>query len=262
MIDMGRLLEILVSVLIILVLVTYVFPDSFKIQDFVIVPENGFPQLLATTTTIKEATSSDGTSRTVLLNVPAVDDSGKGVALTLSVQSRPGEGRVLTDINNLFFWVDTQNSIRVAQRVAQNITKIDISKIDLVYDVKTNASAIEGPSAGAALTIATIAALENKNVNPDVMITGTINPDGTIGRVGGIDSKAQAAKEVGAKIFLIPAGQSVQTTYQPSENCETIGPLYYCNTEYKSTTVNITSVSGLEIKEVSDIQEALKYFLK
>ncbi len=41
-------------------------------------------------------------------------------------------------------------------------------------------------------------------VNPKVMMTGMINPDGTIGPVGGILEKASAAASVGAKLFLIP----------------------------------------------------------
>lgn len=264
MFDMERLLEVLVSVLIIIVLAVAIFPTSFKIQDLIL-PKEKLPQFLSvTTTTIIEETPStpEISSREVLMYVPAVDDNGNGTALEISVQARPGEGRVLTDINNLFFWVDTQNSIRVAERVAQNITKADISKIDLIYNVKTNASVIEGPSAGAALTIATIAALENKDVNHDVMITGTINPDGTIGPVGGVDAKAQAAKDIGVKTFLVPAGQSIQRTYKPTQVCETNGFIQYCSTEYTAKVVNITKVSGIEVKEVTNIQEALKYFLK
>ena len=263
MFDMEKLLEVLVSVLIIIVLAVAAFPNSFKIQDLIL-PKEKLPQFFSSTTTaiVKETPPTENISREVLMFVPAVDDNGNGTALELSVQARPGEGRVLTDINNLFFWVDTQNSIRVAERVALNITNADISKIDLIYNVKTNASAIEGPSAGAALTIATIAALENKDVNHDVMITGTINPDGTIGPVGGVDAKAQAAKEIGVKTFLVPAGQSVQKTYKPTQVCETNGFIQYCSTDYTAKIVNITSVSGIEVKEVTNVQEALKYFLK
>jgi len=263
MIDMERLLEVLVSILLILALAIAVFPNLLKIQDLSI-PKSLLPQFLTATTTtiIKETPSYDGTSHEVVMYVPAIDDEGRGAALTLSVQAQPGEGRILTDINNLFFWIDTQNSIRIAERVAQNITNVDISKIDLIYNVKTNASAIEGPSAGAALTIATIAALENKDVKSDVMITGTISPDGTIGPVGAVSEKAKAAKDIGMKIFLVPRGQSVQKIYQPSQKCETLGPLQYCSTEYTTKVVNITSITGLDIKEVSNIQEALKYFLK
>jgi uncharacterized protein len=209
-----------------------------------------------TTTTIKSISP-----RTVELKVPAVDNEGNGVVTTLKVEVREGEGRVLTDVNNLLFWVDTQYSIQTAQRVAQEDAKVNISSVDLIYAIETNASLIEGPSAGASLTVATIAALENKNLNPNVMLTGTINPDGTIGPVGGIAEKAKAAKDVGATLFLVPEGQGVQTRYKPVEQCEKIGSLTYCTTEYKKEKVNITASVGIEVVEVSNVEEALKYFL-
>jgi uncharacterized protein len=193
--------------------------------------------------------------------IPAVDEEGNGVATTLKVEAKPGNGKVLVDINNLLFWIDTQYSIRTAQRVAQNITKIDVSNIDLIYTIEINATAIEGPSAGAALTIATIAALENKTLNTSVMITGTINPDGTIGPVGGIIPKAKAAKDVGATLFLVPEGQGTQVNYIPIRQCERIGPITYCTVEYKREKVDVIKEAGISVKEVSDINEALKYFL-
>ncbi|MCS7106040.1 MAG: ATP-dependent protease, partial [Candidatus Aenigmarchaeota archaeon] len=179
----------------------------------------------------------------------------------LIVEAKPGTGRVLVDINQLLFWVDTQNSIRVAQKVAQNYTKTDLSSIDLVYAIETNASIIGGPSAGAAITIATIALIENKTLNQSVMMTGTINSDGTIGPVGEIVAKAKAAKDVGAKLFLVPKGQSVQVYYKPIEHCERFGPITYCSTEYKPEKIDVSKEVGIAVKEVSNIREALKYFL-
>jgi len=218
-----------------------------------------------TTTTITEtptAASPNFNYQTITLNLPAVDNEGNGVVALLKVDARPGAGRVLTDINKIFFWVDTQNSIRIAERVAENISKVNISQVDLVYDIQTNASLIEGPSAGAAITIATIAALENKKIDPEVMITGTINSDGTIGPVGGILEKAKAAKDVGAKIFLVPSGQGVQKSYKPVEKCEQIGPIQYCSTEYISEKIDISQGAGIQVKEVATVEDALKYFLK
>jgi uncharacterized protein len=200
-------------------------------------------------------------SSIVSLYVPAVDSEGNGVPTKLTVQVIPGNGKILTNINNLLFWVDTQQSIQVAQAVAKNITKADISKVDIIYSIETNATIIEGPSAGAALTIATIAALENKPINTSVMITGTINPDGTIGPVGGILAKAKAAKDVGATLFLVPEGQGVQTTYVPKQQCEKIGPITFCTTEYIKQTVDTKKSIGIQVIEVSNIHEALKYFL-
>jgi uncharacterized protein len=198
----------------------------------------------------------------ISMNIPAVDEEGNGVVTKLMVEAKPGNGRVLVDINQLLFWVDTQNSIRVAQKVAQNYTKTDLSSIDLIYAVETNASIIGGPSAGAAMTVATIALLENKSLNQSVMMTGTINSDGSIGPVGEIVSKAKAAKDVGATLFLVPEGQAVQTYYKPVEHCEKFGPVTYCSTEYKPEKIDVSKEVGITVKEVSNIQEALQYFLE
>lgn len=200
-------------------------------------------------------------SSSVMINLPAVDSEGNGVVAKLKVESMPGEGRILTNINQLFFWVDTQFSIRTAEAVAENITGVDLSKIDLIYNIETNASVIEGGSAGAALTIATIAVLQNKALPADVMITGTINPDGTVGPIGGVFAKAKASKDSGARLFLVPAGQGSQVNYVPQNSCEEIGPITFCKTQYEAQKSDISKDIGIEVKEVLNINDALKYFI-
>ena len=184
------------------------------------------------------------TLNSVTINVPAVDDQGNGVTAKLKVQAIPGEGRILTNINEILFWVDTQYSIRVAETVAQNVTNANLSKFDLIYTIETNASVIEGGSAGAALTIATIAVLQNKTLPSDVMITGTINPDGTIGPIGGVIAKATASKSVGAKLLLVPKGQGDQVNYRLEKSCEQRGPIIFCHTEYKPESIESLSYAG------------------
>ncbi len=199
--------------------------------------------------------------RFVKIYVPAVDSEGKGIATVLKVGIKPGNGKVLVDINQILFWLDTQQSIQTAKKVAQDITKVDLSKFDLIYSIEgINASVVEGPSAGAALTIATIAAIEGKELNEKIGITGTINPDGSIGPVGGIIPKAQAIKEVGGETFLVPKGQGTQVSYIPEEKCEQIGYFTFCTTTYKKKIENVGKSVGINVVEVDDIREAMKYF--
>jgi uncharacterized protein len=192
--------------------------------------------------------------------MPAIDDEGKGVATVLDVQLLEGSGRALANIDKLLFWTDTQSSIRTARNVAQEVTGKDMSKYDLVYTIRANASVIEGPSAGAALTIATIAALECVDVNESIMITGTINHDGTIGPVGEITNKAKAAKYIGAQLFLVPLSQSTEVTYKSEEYCENIGWSELCTTEQVPKKVDVAQEAGIRVIEVKNISEALKYF--
>jgi hypothetical protein len=81
---------------------------------------------------------------------------------------------------------------------------VDLSQYRISFDV---AGQIDGPSAGGLLTTALLAALLGDTVRPDATMTGIINPDGTIGPVGGIPHKIDGAAERGKKLVLVPYGQ-------------------------------------------------------
>jgi uncharacterized protein len=196
----------------------------------------------------------------VQINLVAVDQNGNGVSTPLIVEAKPGNGKALTNVDKLLFWVDTQYSIQIAKTVAENITKINASNYDLIYSIETNASVIGGPSAGGALTIATIAALKNEKIRDDVVMTGTINEDGTIGQIGGVLEKAKAAKDIGAKLFLVPKGQGEQTYLKPEETCTRKVGFIFCETTYNQVTVNIGKDAGIDVVEVENVTEAYNYF--
>ena len=199
----------------------------------------------------------------VSMKLPAVDSEGNGVVTLLSVEATKGTGRTLVDIENVLFWADTQHSIRRARLVAGNITAKNLNDYDFVYSVSAkNASVIGGPSAGAALAVATISAIEGKKVKDDVMITGTINHDGTLGPVSGILEKAKAAKSGGASIFIVPLLQSGDVVYETEEYCENFGSAEVCTTETRPKKVNVAEEAGLEVIEVSSIQDALEHFFE
>jgi len=195
------------------------------------------------------------------VRIPAVDNEENGVITILTVQVVPGSGRILTNIDKLLFWVDTQNSIRKATAVAENITGVNLTNYDIIYTIQANASVIGGPSAGAAITIATIAALENKTINESVMITGSMNHDGTIGPVGGVFEKAIVSREVGALTFLVPLTQSTQVSYKTREYCEKIGWMDFCTTETYPVKVDIEADAGIKVEEVMTIQDAMKFMI-
>lgn len=197
----------------------------------------------------------------IMISVPAIDEDGNGVSTGLIVKIEEGSGRTLVDIDTLLFWVDTQNSIRMAKIVAANITGLDLENYDITYRINADATLIGGESAGAALTVATVAALQNKEIRDDVMITGTINHDGTIGPIGGILEKAKAAKDFGKTTFLVPLLQGNEIVYEERRHCEKFGALEWCNTERVPTKKDVSLESGISIIEVGNIEEALDYFL-
>jgi len=240
---LGRIDVALFLVLIVLFSVLTVLPKEVRVQKSVeIVPAEGY---------------------TTHMKLPAVDDSGKGIVTTLEVNVRPGSGRVLTDIDKLLFWIDTQQSIQTAKSYAANYTGIDTSNLDITYTLDAKvATLVGGPSAGAGLTIATIAALENRTLKDSVMITGTINGDGSIGVVGGTVEKAGAAKNAGAELFLVPVGESTESYVKPNEKCTKEPGFVYCQTTYDKVTINVAKDISIDVREVSNIREALGYFLK
>ena len=195
------------------------------------------------------------------INIPALNQNEEGVSTRLLVKAIPGTGKTLLDIDSLLYWVDTQNSIRLAKLVAQNYTGSNLDYYDFTFSVDANASLIGGESAGAALAIATIAAIKDLKLKEDVMITGTINHDGSIGPIGGILQKAKAAKEAGITTLLVPLLQSKEITYQTNEHCETFGLMEWCTIEQIPIQIDITSEVGIEVIEIGSVEEALKYFV-
>ncbi len=205
---------------------------------------------------VKEV-ARDNSSAEIFL--PAIDNDGNGVVLKLSVFAKPGNNEILTNIDKLLFWTDTQQSIQIARDIAKNFT--NTCCFDIVYKIDdTNATVVGGPSAGAAFAIATISAFSGKELNKSVAITGTINPDGSIGQVGGVKEKAEAAKKHGIKLFLVPEGQSVEKRLKPVEKCIERESFSYCEIRYKEVETNISEAVGIDIREVKNINEAAKYF--
>jgi len=102
--------------------------------------------------------------------------------------------------------------------------------------------------------------MENKSLRSDVMMTGSINSDGTIGKVGGVLAKAEAAKDIGAKVFIVPSGEGTEQKVEPEQTCERIGNIIFCETIYKEESINIGNKIGIAVVEVETIEEAVKYF--
>ena len=204
--------------------------------------------------------SGEIVDNTVMIGLPAVTRDGEGVVGTLETTVKQGSGLVLVNIDNVLAQFDTQLSGRTAAAVATKFTGVDTSRYDIIYDINANATVIEGPSAGAAMAVSVIAALENRTLPTDVMVTGTINDDGTIGRVGAIREKALAAKAAGATTFLVPEGQGFASQVTTQRTCYQRQGFRYCEIVYKESAANVSSSLGINIIEVATIAEAYDHF--
>lgn len=63
---------------------------------------------------------------------------------------------------------------------------------------------IDGPSAGGILTVGIIAAFRGQSLAPGHTMTGTITADGSIGAVGGVATKIEAAAREGYTTIVVP----------------------------------------------------------
>jgi uncharacterized protein len=128
-----------------------------------------------------------------------------------------------------------------AVTVATLITGAPLRNREVDFDVTGK---IDGPSAGALMTVATLSLMRGDELQPDITMTGTISPDGTVGPVGGIPYKVDGAVEAGKKRMLIPPGQR----NSPDDSGERVD------------VVEIGRRKGVEVAEVRDIYEVYKAF--
>jgi PDZ domain-containing protein len=78
------------------------------------------------------------------------------------------------------------------------------------FPVKIDTGDIGGPSAGLAMTLGIIDELVKGGLTGGVKVaaTGTIDPEGRVGPVGGVAEKAVAISRAGAKFFLVPVEEA------------------------------------------------------
>jgi len=159
-----------------------------------------------------------------------------------------------------------QGSARLAVKVASTLVRndedsdINPDNYDYYFVVRTDSPIIGGPSAGGVMTVAAVSLLKNWELDNQTVMTGMINPDGSIGPIGGITYKIDAAYSVGATRFLIPKGQDKYTQMKTTTE-ENNG---WIRTVTKPVTIDVSDYAmenyGIEVNEVADINDALEYY--
>lgn len=187
------------------------------------------------------STDSDGfaASEVTLQPLYVRGDSGGVGSETISVaKSKDGETSIdfsedevsgFGDMTRAASW----NSVTVT-------TLLTGAPLDTTYRFEFE-GAIDGPSAGALTTVGLLSLYYGDEVSSTKTMTGTINPTGTVGVVGGIPEKVQGVIDGGEiTTVFIPAGQ------RNSEN-------------EQGETVDVIALgqeNGVEVIEVGTIYEA------
>ena len=184
-----------------------------------------------------------------------------GALIDISVEIQPGEGRVLVQTTPLM-GVVFQDAANTAVFVAENKTGKSLSNSDIIFSInaKDQIPGVDGPSAGALMTLITMSAIDNNTkLNDSITLTGTIDNEGNIGAIGGVLEKAKAAKSGGKALFLIPRENSELVIYNQVER--SFGG--FTLVENVPETVNakeyIEKNAGIRIEYVDTIEDVLNY---
>ena len=187
----------------------------------------------------------------------------RGVVMRADIELVEGQGRILVNTVPII-GIDIQTSVRTVAMVAENLRGASLSDTDIILTITASqdVDVVDGPSAGAAITVALLAALANQGLNQDVYMTGTIINDMSIGEVGGIPYKALAAAENGSKCFIVPKGQSTIVVYEPRIVENLRGQRFIT---YEKKTMQLQDYLeeqgySIVIKEVETIEEAYAIF--
>lgn len=179
------------------------------------------------------------------LEVLAVTSDGQGLGADMFLTTEPGKGNIWVAAEPLV-GTTTQSAARTARDVAKKFAP-NVDKYDYKFLIDSQASLVEGPSAGAAMTLLIISSLQDKKLPENVSITGTIDSFGNVGPVGGVFEKAKEATNLGIDLFMIPRGEAVQTVRIDGQ-VQSINLL-----EYGPNNL------GMTIVEVSNIDDVMKF---
>ena len=127
-----------------------------------------------------------------------------------------------------------------AAAVATLLSGTDPSAVSISFTITGQ---IDGPSGGAMLTVASLAALRGLKLADKTTMTGTISPDGGVGRVGEIPAKLRGAAEAGYRTVLLP-----MTNLTASGEAST------------SDMVEFGRTLGLDVRGVEDVATAFTAF--
>ena len=100
----------------------------------------------------------------------------------------------------------------------------------------------DGPSAGAAITLAIVSLLTKIKIKNIVALTGEIDLNGSIHEIGGLESKIEGGKLAGAKTILYPTSNQKDVDLILQKG-------------------NIID-SSIEVKSISNIWEVLEHCLE
>jgi ATP-dependent Lon protease len=97
----------------------------------------------------------------------------------------------------------TKDSVFTAAAVVRKATGEDLANWDLHINI-VGGGKIDGPSAGVAIYLAMISAIQGRPIRQDVAITGEVSIRGSVKAIGGVYEKIYGAKQAGMARVVLP----------------------------------------------------------
>lgn len=134
-----------------------------------------------------------------------------GTTLTVEATAMPGKGEI--KLTGQLGDVMKESALAAlsfirAHADTYGIDNDKFTKTDLHIHVPEGATPKDGPSAGITIATAILSVLTGKKVRGDVAMTGEITLRGRVLPIGGLKEKALAARRLGIKTVVIPAGNA------------------------------------------------------
>ncbi len=184
--------------------------------------------------------SAQSYAYTTHINAPAVlIGIDRGALTGITLNATPGNGTVTVNGGSPDVANNTLQSIQTAIGYATADLGLKKGSYDFNITIGSNGVNVSGPSAGLAFTLLTLSALEHKDLSPNFTVTGTISANGSVGPIGGIFDKVQAARSGNARFIIAPYVSNTSSEYM----------LYYLSQQ----------AYGIPVVEVQNVSQAIPY---
>lgn len=173
------------------------------------------------------------------IHAPAVIlQTNNGTLTIISLNVTTGNGTV-TVTGPLSVAQSTLNSSKAAAMVASSTLGKNYKDYNFSYHIFDSGANVSGPSAGTAMTLLALSSLSHKPLLNNFTVTGVINYNGTIGLIGGVYDKIEAAKAHNMKFMMVP--------FAGNGSLET--GIYYLASKY----------FGIPVIPITNVSEAFSY---
>ncbi|MBU0635465.1 hypothetical protein KKE06_00375 [Candidatus Micrarchaeota archaeon] len=188
------------------------------------------------------------TGEVYVFSANTTEGYSRKMSLSIVPKASGEKSEVWMSVESTLMGISAQKTARNAVLVAERMVSPAVG-YDYYFNDDAPWSIVDGSSSGAARTALAHALLSSKTLNDKVGVTGIINFDGGIGKIGGANLKAGAANSLGTTsakfIFLVPQGQKAEvTTSYPNLTVKEVSTIENVIAELEGATGTLSTPAG------------------